>query len=55
MMSYISKLGLIISLFAIAQGSYTVELEHFIEDTNTTWQLRSPTLVVQGALNMHEA
>ena len=55
MMSYMMKLGLIVSLFAIAQASYTVELEHFIEDTNTTWQLRSPTLVVQGALDMHEA
>ena len=44
------KLGLIVSLFAIAQASYTVELEHFIEDTISTWQLRSPTLEVQGDL-----
>ena len=50
MMSYMSKLGLVVSLFAIAQGSYTAELEHFIEDAISTWQLRSPTLVVQGDL-----
>ena len=50
MMSYMSKLSLIVSLFAIAQGSYPDELEHFIEDTITTWKLRSPTLVVRGDL-----
>ena len=44
------KLCLLVSVFAIAQGSYTVELETLIEETIATWQIRSPTLLVKGDL-----
>ena len=49
-MGYMVKCCLVVSLFAIAQGSYSVELETFIEETISTWQLVSPTLLVQGDL-----
>ena len=44
----VKELGFLFWIFAIAHGSEIVEFENFIEGIIDSWQLRSPTLIVQG-------
>ena len=45
-MTTLITLGILLGIFAISHGSESEQLEAFIKDIIETWQLRSPTIIV---------